>query len=71
MFGLLINSGRNALRTHGPVFKHFLISRDAVIKHHAEVNIDRAVEVTRAYIERSNQHMIDLLEAHQIELPSH
>lgn len=78
VFGLLINSGRNALKAHQPLMAHFLISQEEVVRSNAEIleavaikDVDRALHVARDYIQRSNQYFIDLLEAHQIELPGH
>ena len=77
VFGLLINSTRNALRSHGPILAHFLISRVDVCKHNYELleavsaqDLDVAVKVTVDYIERSNKHLTDLLAAHKIPLPT-
>lgn len=77
LMGLLINSARNALRSHGPLLANFLISREFVVGHQRDVidaleagDAERAVASITEHIERSNQHLTDLLESHQVELPS-
>ena len=77
VFGLLINSSRNALSSHRNLLAHFLISREAVCKHNYELldavtrkDVDDALKITIDYIERSNKHFTDLLAAHKISLPA-
>ena len=77
LMGLLINSARNALRSHGPLLAHFLISKDTVLAHQREVitalearDPERAVAAVSEHIEQSNRYLMELLESHQVELPS-
>lgn len=77
LMGLLINSARNALRSHGPLLANFLISREVVCGHQRDViaaleasDPERAVVAVSAHIEQSNRYLMELLESHQVELPS-
>lgn len=77
LMGLLINSARNALRTHGPLLANFLISKETVLAHQRDViaalearDPERAVAAVSEHIETSNRHLTQLLESQQVELPS-
>lgn len=77
VMGLLINSARNALRSHGPLLANLLVSPEVVTRHQRALiaaleagDGPRAVAEVRDYLERSNRHLMALLENHKIELPS-
>lgn len=77
VMGLLINSARNALRTHGPVLAPLLVSAAEVDRHQRAViaalearDAAAACAEVETYLGRANEHLIALLQSNAIALPS-